>query len=92
MGIGLDEAARLALALANREWGFPRDGEELVILHRHAEESEAAWAFTYNTRSFAETGDVMRSLMGNGAVVVSKATGQATLMPSGYNCREALRA
>lgn len=91
MGIGREEAARIALAEANRAWGYPHDGEELVILQQYAEESEVAWAFTYNTRSFAETGDVMRALMGNGAVVISKATGLPTLMGSSYNCREALR-
>jgi Immunity protein 35 len=92
MGVSRGEAAWIALALANREWGFPRGGEELVILHQWTEESEAAWAFVYNTRSFVESGDMMQSLVGNGPVVVCKATGEATLMPSAYSSQEALRA
>jgi hypothetical protein len=86
-----DEAARLALDAANRLWGFPTANEVLVILDEFVEESEAAWAFTYNTRMFAQTGDVMLALgVGNGPIVVAKATGEVYPMPSSYNCLEAL--
>lgn len=90
-GICREEAARLALDTANRLWGFPTADEELVILHQFAEESEAAWAFTYNTRTFAQTGDILRALgPGNGPIVVAKTTGAVFPMPSGCSCREAL--
>jgi hypothetical protein len=92
MGVGREEAARLALDAANRLWGYPTAGEELVILDEWAAESDAAWAFTYNTRTFARTGDIMRALgVGNGPIVVAKATGEVCPMPSAYSCREALR-
>ncbi|MDB5307172.1 MAG: hypothetical protein JWO38_1374 [Gemmataceae bacterium] len=52
MAVTRDEAARLALEVANQTWGYPNSGEELVILDDHVAESESAWAFTYNTRSF----------------------------------------
>ena len=88
-----EEAARLALESANQLWGFPTDDEELVVLDDHAVESASAWAFTYNTRSFAETGDIMRALgVGNGPIVVVKATGTVHPMSSAYSPREALRA
>ena len=86
------EAERRALKAANQVWGFPTATEELVILGDWIEESTSAWAFTYNTRSFAETGDIMRALApGNGPVIVVKATGAVHLMPSAYSAREALR-
>jgi hypothetical protein len=93
MGLSREEAAQLALDAANRLWGFPIASEALVILDDFVEESEAAWAFTYNTSTFAQTGDVMLSLgVGNVPIVVAKATGEVFPMPSSYNCLEALRA
>lgn len=92
MQIAREEAAHRALELANKTWGYPTADEVLVILHDHAVESAFAWAFTYNTRSFVETGDIMRALgPGNGPIIVVKATGAAYQMPSAYSAREALR-
>jgi immunity protein 35 of polymorphic toxin system len=92
MSVSREEAARLALDAANRLWGYPTADEELVILDEWAEESEAAWAFTYNTRTFARTGDWMRAIgVGNGPIIVAKATGEVCPMPSAYGCQEALR-
>ncbi|MBA4189499.1 MAG: hypothetical protein C0467_16040 [Planctomycetaceae bacterium] len=92
MAITRSEAARLALQLANRTWGYPSAGEELVILEDWVVESDSAWAFTYNTRSFVETGDVMRALgVGNGPIIVVKSSGAVHQMPSAYSAREALR-
>lgn len=85
------EAAQIALDVANREWGYPTATEELIILSEWTRESPIAWAFVYNTRSFAETDDIMKGLMGNGPVVVIKATGAARLMPSGLSATAALQ-
>lgn len=87
--ISQEEAERIALALVKQRRGYPREGEDLVIVA--VLQSDEAWAFAYNTRSFAETGDILRSLIGNGAVIVSKRTGEPTVMPSSYGTREALR-
>ncbi len=85
------EAAQTALDLANRAWGYPTATDELVILDAWVIESPVAWAFAYNTRSFAETGDIRGALMGNGPVVVLKLMGRAELMPSGYSTAAALQ-
>ena len=86
----LAEAAEIVLQLANRTWGYPTPTEELVILHQYTAESPLAWAFVYNTRSCVETGDYMKGLMGNGPVIVFKATGHAELMPSIHSTASAL--
>src|SRR4051794_27003691 len=92
MAVSREAATRLALDTANRIWGYPTADEELVILHEWAEESELAWAFTRNARTYAQTGDIMRALgVGNGPIIVAKATGEACPMSSAYGCREALR-
>lgn len=36
------------------------------------EEYESAWAFSYNSRAFVETGELRHALAGNGALVVPK--------------------
>jgi len=87
-----EEAARLALDAANRIWGYPKDGEELVILLESTEESELAWAFTYNTRASVESGDIMLALPpGNRPIVVVKATGHVEPMSSLYSGKQALQ-
>jgi hypothetical protein len=92
MSITRDEAAALALTTANRIWDFPRADEELVILNEWVEESDLAWAFTYNTKTFAHTNDITRALgVGNGAIIVVKATGEVRPMPASYSCKEALK-
>src|SRR5690348_5904473 len=90
MSVNEDEAARIALSHANRAWGYPRNGESLAILHEYTEQSEAAWAFCYNTRAYVASGDFMQSLIGNGVVIVSKSSGKATFMASGLSSQEAL--
>lgn len=51
------------------------------------------WAFTYNTHSFVETGDIMRALgVGNGPIILVKATGTVHAMSSAYTAHEALLA
>ena len=86
----LAEAAQTVLQLVNETWGYPTPTDELVILHQYTAESPRAWAFSYNTRSCVETGDFGKGLMGNGPVIVIKATGHAELMSSGYDPASAL--
>jgi hypothetical protein len=92
MPVSREEAASLALAEANRTFGYPREGEELVILHEFVAESEAGWAFPYNTRTTALTGDLSQGLgYGFGPIVVARATGEVCPMPGLYTPEEALR-
>lgn len=91
MVIPLADAKRLALEAVNRAWGYPTATDELVILGPWAE-SASAWVFTYNTRAFLEVGDIMQAIgIGNGPLIVVKATGAVHQMTSGYSAEEALR-
>ena len=80
------EAARRVLEMANESFGYPTADEELVICHQS--ENDAAWVFVYNTRSWTESGDPMKSLMGNGPVVVSKADGSVVQVASAYSASD----
>lgn len=85
------EAARIALDEAKRAWGHLPQTEELVILDEWTFESPIAWAFVYNTRSYVESGDIMKGLVGNGPVIVFKANGEVQVMGSGFSAETALK-
>jgi hypothetical protein len=92
MTLSREKARELALAAVNREWGYPIADDELMILDKWVAESDLAWAFSYNTRSSIESGDHLKGLMGNGPILVVKATGATRFMSSSYNREGALAA
>lgn len=65
----LQDAWESAQALLDAEIR-PLHGEEIVIVA--VSDHPRAWAFSYNTREFAQCGDFRSSLVGNGPVVVPK--------------------
>ena len=84
------EAAAIARRFVNDgRWG-PSVGE-LVILEQFAVQTRRGWLFTYQTRAFAETGDIGSGLMGNGPVLVENDTGRAVQFPSAYGSQELAR-
>lgn len=75
-----EEARELASAfLADRSDHF-RTGEWVITA---VEEHETAWSVGYQSRAFLETGDISRSLVGNGPVVVPKSGANPWLAWSG---------
>jgi hypothetical protein len=71
-----DEAARLALARANKGLGFPKGNNELVLLADSTVETEDSWWFRFETSSYLETGDLARMApFGNVPIVVLKKDG-----------------
>jgi hypothetical protein len=64
-----DDARRVAVSVLNSRYPEFAAGEWVIS---GVEEFDAAWAFSYNSRDFLDTGDVTHSLAGNGALVVPK--------------------
>jgi hypothetical protein len=86
--ISPSEAAQRVLEMANASWAYPTDDDELVICHQA--ENDLAWVFVYNTRSWTESRDAMKSLMGNGPTIVSKSDGSVIQVASAYSASDAL--
>jgi hypothetical protein len=73
-GVDRDEAARLALARANQCLGFPTGGQELLA--ERTVETEDGWWFTFETRSYLESGNPdLMAPFGNVPIVVLKRDG-----------------
>lgn len=65
-------------------------GEKLLLLAPLAETS-ATFAYTYQTSDFAETGNLMHALAGNGPILVSKANGAVMVAGTGLPIEEYIR-
>src|SRR4051794_37014714 len=63
----IQEGKKIALATINH--GIDPKNER-AILHEYTLAKPYAWAFTFNTRTFVETGDILFALGGNRPVVV----------------------
>lgn len=48
---------------------------ELVILDHHTMEDDFGWVFFWNSRKYAETGDYIYALAGNGPLIVDRNDG-----------------
>jgi hypothetical protein len=66
----------------------PRSAEELVVTG--IEEFPHCWLATYNTRLYAETGDIRHSLVGNGPLIINRHTGLIRQGTSAYPMEEQL--
>lgn len=64
-----EEAREMATSLLTDRYPEFRAGEWVLT---GAEEYESAWAFSYNSREYVETGELRHALAGNGALVVPK--------------------
>lgn len=74
-----DEAQHLAQAFiddlaqkANRQY---------VILEAQIIEKPYAWVFPFNTKEYADTGNVRTMVLGTGPIVVNRQTGAALMAP-----------
>jgi Immunity protein 35 len=66
----------------------PMLGAEVVIVS--IREYPTCWVVGYNTRAFVENGDLLRSLVGNGPMMINRATGRLRLAWSGAPAEEQL--
>ena len=89
--ISYEQAAKMAIAKANAAFGYPTKMDEIVILHGHVKERPYGWFFVYNTRSSVETGDILKGLLGNGAILVLKDGSLVEQFSSGFSVEEAIR-
>jgi hypothetical protein len=80
-----EEARELAFAFLAKQSDHLRTGEWVIT---GAEEHETAWSVSYQSRAFIETGDITRSLVGNGPVVVPKSGADPWLAWSGRPVEE----
>ncbi|MBD3947614.1 YrhB domain-containing protein [Nocardioides ganghwensis] len=64
-----DDARRVAVSLLNSRYPEFAAGDWVIS---DVTEYDTAWAFSYNSRAFLDTGEVTRALAGNGALVVPK--------------------
>ena len=49
--------------------------EEIVIIEEATVERSGLWVFFYNTRSYLQTGEIGRSLVGNDPIIVDRRDG-----------------
>jgi hypothetical protein len=55
----------------------PEIDEDVIVNFGEIRETDEFWIFFYNTRVYLETGSMVHALVGNGPVLVEKATGVA---------------
>ncbi len=66
---------RTATEIARRHLAEEYPAEDVVVDESDVLEEDWCWAFFYNTRAFYQTGELRESLVGNGPLIVEKATG-----------------
>jgi len=64
---------REARALAEAELAKPPN--DYVVLITGTAEYDVGWVFFYNTKQFAETGDLQHALVGNAPILVDREDG-----------------
>lgn len=64
-----EDARQVATSLLTEQYPEFKAGNWILS---GVEEYDTAWAFSYNTRIFVETGEVRHALAGNGALVIPK--------------------
>lgn len=79
-GLLLQDAYEAARELLD---GLLRRGDHGDVVIASCTEFPSAWVFGYNTREFLKGGDFLRSLVGNGPVVVPKSGAEPYLGGSG---------
>lgn len=91
MASEIDKSAAegIAIANANSSFGYPTDDDTIVIVSDQTVEKEYGWVFFYNTASFVNGGDVMKALLGNGPILVTR-QGEVIPIPSALGVEEAL--
>ena len=75
-----DDARRVAISFLNFRYPEFAAGEWVIS---EVDEYDTAWAFSYNSRTFLDTGEVTHALAGNGALVVPKSGDEPWLTWSG---------
>ena len=76
----LNSAKAMVSKLINS--GYNEPGDELVIVDEDTIEKDYGWIFFYTSRTFLETGNISDMVVGNGPIVVEKADGRITRLPS----------
>lgn len=56
-------------------------GRQYIILEDKIIEKPYAWVFPFNTREYAETGNIRAMVLGTGPIVVNRQTGAALMAP-----------
>jgi len=64
------DEARLLVVTEISEWG-----NEMVVLDQRTEEYDFGWAFSVQTLSYAESGNVLDMAIGHGPIIVDRFTG-----------------
>jgi len=64
-----------ATEIARRHISEEYPGEDVVVDESDVLEEDWCWVFFYNTRAFYQTGELRESLVGNGPLIIEKATG-----------------
>lgn len=57
---------------------------DLVLLLDETIEFEYGWAFFYQSKEYMETGDIMKALGGNGAIIVNRYNGELSQTGSAH--------
>ena len=82
-----EEALKLVLAKLQRM--SPPD-DPFVIIEDYTIERPFGWVFFYNSKKFLETGIFRYRLLGNGPIIVNKATGTIESCGTGETTEETI--
>lgn len=83
----MDKATAVESALRHlyREY-VPPSGDEWVVVEESAIPCKLGWLFTYNTRSFIDTGDTAKAIfVGTGPLLIRWDNGEGWFFPPSYN-------
>lgn len=74
-----EEAQKIALATIDAL--AKKEGRDYVLFEDAVIEKEFAWAFPFNSREYAETGDYLDMVIGIGPVVINRQSGAVIIAP-----------
>jgi hypothetical protein len=89
--ISLETALELALAKVMAIYSPAEIGDDILIQQDKTVETEVGWVFYYNSRSFIETGDFQKMLMGNAPILVTREHGKVHLIRGDIPAEDAIR-
>jgi hypothetical protein len=69
----------------------PHVKDEIIIRDEYTIEKEYGWIFRYNTKTYIETGDYGKSLIGGGPLIVEKSDGSLEMLGSAYSPEDQIR-
>ena len=65
-----------------------KSGYHLVLLSEDIVEFDLGWVFTYQSKKFVETGDILEMVTGNAPIIINKQDGSVYETGTGYSIKK----